>query len=175
MRGAPPAMTTAAPESGGRVQRIVKRLLTVDGSPARIGAACALGVFFSFSPFFGFQTLLAMAGAFAFRLNKLVVFLGLNANLPWIMGPWYAATTAAAAFALGVSLPPEWSEMRLAFEQRALPQLHVWTGTLRALLWPFVIGASVGAAAVAGLAYAAVVTILRARLAAGPAQVRHES
>lgn len=156
-------MTTASPEGGGRVRRVVNRLLALDESPARIAAACALGVFFSFSPFFGFQTLLAMTSAFALRLNKLAVFLGLNANLPWIMGPWYAATTAAAALVLGVGLPPEWTEVRLAFDQRALPPLHVWTGALRALLWPFVVGASVGAAAVAGMTYAAVVAILRAR------------
>ena len=47
-----------------------------------------------------------MGLAFLANLNRLAVFVGLNANLPWIIVPWYAGTTMVAAAALGVGLPP---------------------------------------------------------------------
>jgi uncharacterized protein (DUF2062 family) len=141
----------------------IDRLLALNQSPERTALACALGVFFSFSPFLGLQTLSAMAIAFALRLNKLVVFIGLNANVPWIMGPWYAGTTVAAAMLLGVQLPPEWNDVRMALADWRLPALAQWTAAGKALLWPWLVGPTLGAAAVAAAAYAIVMVSIRAR------------
>ena len=45
--------------------------------------------------------------AVVLRLNKLLVLAGLCTNLPWIMVPWYTATTAIAGAVLGVPLPAD--------------------------------------------------------------------
>ena len=49
------------------VRRWLDTLLHVDDTPERTAAAFALGVFFGFSPFLGFHTILGIA--FAFLLN----------------------------------------------------------------------------------------------------------
>ncbi len=72
----------APPVSSGRVRQALEQLLHLHDSPSRTAAAFALGVFFSFSPFFGLQIVVSMAIAFAAGLNRLAVFVGLNANLP---------------------------------------------------------------------------------------------
>ena len=51
-------------------------------SPRRLGVAVGFGVLCGCSPFLGFQTLIAAAGAFLFRLNKLAVLIGLQISIP---------------------------------------------------------------------------------------------
>jgi hypothetical protein len=60
------------------------RLLHLHDTPRRMAAAFALGVFFSFSPLIGLQIVLSLTLAFLLKLNRVAVFLGLNANLPWL-------------------------------------------------------------------------------------------
>lgn len=58
------------------------RLLAEDARPVRLGAAVAVGVLFGCTPFYGFQTLLALAVAWPLRLNKVAVVLGTQVSLP---------------------------------------------------------------------------------------------
>jgi len=88
------------------VRRWLESLLHIHDSPRRTAAAFAVGVFFSFSPALGLHTVLALAVAFLFNLNRVAVILGVCANLPWFIAPYYTLTTMAAARALGVQLPP---------------------------------------------------------------------
>ena len=60
--------------------RWLQSLLHLHDTPRRTAAAFALGVFFSFSPFIGLQIILSFTMAFLLRLNRLAVFLGLNAR-----------------------------------------------------------------------------------------------
>ena len=83
------------------IRHRLDRLASSDLDPGRTAAAIALGVFLSFSPFLGLQILLGLGAAFAFRLSRVAVLIGLCANLPWIMLPWYTLTTAMAAAAMG--------------------------------------------------------------------------
>ena len=46
------------------VRRWLDTLLHIDDTPERTAAAFALGVFFGFSPFLGFHTMLAIVFAF---------------------------------------------------------------------------------------------------------------
>lgn len=139
------------PLSGGRVQQTLERLLHLHDSPSRTAAAFALGVFFSFSPFLGLQIVVSMAIAFVAGLNRLAVFVGLNANLPWFIAPWYAGTTAIAALALGVATPAT-----LSADLQGLIDLGWTTGAfwiraqdiLLPLVIPFIVGPTVGAALV---------------------------
>ena len=126
--------------------------MTISAPDASTAAAFALGVFFSFTPFFGLQILLSFGLAFLLRLNRAAVFLGLNANLPWFMAPWYTATTMAAAWALGVELPSDLGARVSQLVWRGPFDAEFWRGgaaLVRPLLAPFLIGPTIGAIGVA--------------------------
>jgi uncharacterized protein (DUF2062 family) len=137
------------------------RLSTTEGSARRTAAALALGVFLSFSPFLGLQIVIGLAAAFALRLSRVAVLLGLCANLPWIMLPWYALTTAGAATVIGT--PPDVNISERLGALLSVPVYHptFWGETsklITAFFWPFVFGPTLGAG---GMAIAAYVTSLR--------------
>jgi uncharacterized protein (DUF2062 family) len=58
-------------------------------SPGRLGAAVGVGVFVAFSPFHGFQWIVAIGLSWLFRLNRLAVLVGLQASaapvLPFVI------------------------------------------------------------------------------------------
>jgi uncharacterized protein (DUF2062 family) len=142
------------------------RLLHLHDTPRRTAAAFALGVFFSFSPFLGLQIILAMTLAFVLGLNRLAVFVGLNANLPWIIAPWYAGTTLAAAAAMGMTLPADFRRELSALFSLGVFSRDFWlqaSGLLTPFLMPFLIGPTIGAAAVGLAAYPAAHMMLRRR------------
>lgn len=154
----------AQPVECSRVRVAVSRLLHLHDTPRRTAAAFGLGVFFSFSPFLGLQIVMAMALAFLLDLNRLAVFIGLNANLPWVIVPWYAGTTIAAASVIGIGLPAEFrrelSELFAAgVFSRAFWQ-HART-LLQPFLVPFLVGPTIGAVILGLAAYAATCAMLR--------------
>ena len=57
-------------------------ILSLDSHPGHIAAGFAVGVFISFTPFFGIHTPMAIAAAFLFRLNKLTCITGAWINTP---------------------------------------------------------------------------------------------
>ncbi|ABQ28276.1 DUF2062 domain-containing protein [Geotalea uraniireducens] len=57
-------------------------ILSLDSHPGHISAGFAVGVFISFTPFFGLHTPLAIAAAFILRLNKLTCITGAWINTP---------------------------------------------------------------------------------------------
>lgn len=135
----------------------MESLLRVGDSPRRTAFAYAVGVFIGFSPVLGLHTLVALAVAFLFGLNRVAVVLGVYTNLPWFIGPYYALTTAAAAKAFGVRLPSSFArQLADAFGRPPLAAAF-WAdlGALVApLAWPFVLGSLAGATALGVLAYA---------------------
>lgn len=62
-------------------------ILSLDSHPGHIAAGFAVGVFISFTPFFGLHTPLAIAAAFIFRLNKLTCITGAWINTPITVVP----------------------------------------------------------------------------------------
>lgn len=145
---------------------LLERLLHLHDTPQRTAAAFALGVFFSFSPFIGLQILASFTLAFLFRLNRLAVFVGLNANLPWILVPWYAGTTIAAAYALGVTMPAGFRAAFGALFERSIVSRDFWAhawALLEPLLLPYLLGPTVGAALVGIVAYFVTHAVLRRR------------
>lgn len=147
----------------------IDRLLHLHDTPRRTAAAFALGVFFSFTPFIGLQILVSFGIAFLFGLNRLAVFVGLNANLPWIIVPWYAGTTIAAAHAMGIAIPDDVSSQVGALFGYGLFTRDFWThamGIVRPFLVPLIVGPTVGAIPIASLAYVIAHRILRRRAAA---------
>jgi uncharacterized protein (DUF2062 family) len=77
-------------------------LLSLDDSPWRTALALAIGVFLSFTPFWGFQTLLALLLATVFRLNRAVTVTG-----TWLNLPWFAPFIYAGAVKLGALMLPD--------------------------------------------------------------------
>lgn len=163
-----PAPPRVDARTGSRPLSWLNALLQLHDTPTRTAAAFALGVFFSFSPFLGLQILLSMAVAFLARLNRLAVFIGLNANLPWLMVPWYVGTTTVAARLLGgeatvdasqavdQAFAVSWSPTTIASQLRTL---------VTPVLVPFLVGSTTGAMLLGGVAFvgARLVLIRRAR------------
>ena len=140
----------------GLIRRWLDTLLHVADTPERTAAAFAMGVFFGFSPFLGFHTLLAVIVAFCFNLNRVAALLGVYSNLPWIIAPYYAIVTMLGARILGRT-PPAGFKAQLA----ALFELSVFHGEfwhqlitiLEPLLWPYAVGSLIGAIVMAAIAY----------------------
>ena len=78
-----------------------KKILSLDAHPGHIAAGFAVGVFISFTPFFGFHTPLAIAIAFIFRLNKLTCITGAWVNTPLTVVPVLAASHKLGGVILG--------------------------------------------------------------------------
>jgi uncharacterized protein (DUF2062 family) len=130
------------------------------GTPRQTAAAFALGVFLSFSPVLGFQVLIGFGLAFTLRLSRAVMFAGLCTNLPWLMLPWYALTTAAGAMV--VDGGPVLADIRPALArlfELPLTGPAFWTQALDILapfLWSFVFGSVAGALLLGVIAFVVV-------------------
>lgn len=64
-----------------------RNILSLDSHPRHISLGFAVGVFISFTPFFGVHTPMAIAAAFLFRLNKLTCITGAWINTPLTIIP----------------------------------------------------------------------------------------
>ena len=133
-----------------------EKLLHTHDTPERTGAAFAMGVFIGFSPFFGLHAIMGIVLAFALGLNRVAALVGVYANLPWFVGTYYTLATVLGSYLLGVALPPEFGRQLGALFALSFMESAFWSGLgtlLRPLLWPFVLGSTVGAAVLAGVAY----------------------
>lgn len=93
-------------------------MLSLDAHPGHIAIGFAVGVFISFTPFFGLHTLLAIALAFLFRLNKLTCLTGSCVNTPLTVVPVLAASYRLGEIVLGNKPLPfhvtklDWSSLK---------------------------------------------------------------
>jgi hypothetical protein len=84
-------------------RRLISRfhgVLGLEGPPWRIALALAVGVFISCTPTFGIQTLLAVAVAAIFRLNRAATVMGVWVNLPWLSPFVYAGALKVGSLIL---------------------------------------------------------------------------
>ena len=151
-------------EPSPRVRRWLDQLLHTHDTPQRTAAAYALGVFFGFSPLLGFHTMLGLLFAFALNLNRVSVLLGVYSNLPWILPAYYTLATVAGAKILGVRTRP-----RLLHELSEAVAAFSWTDTrallhaLTPLAWAYVLGSTLGAVILAGIAYRVALSVFVAK------------
>src|SRR6186997_2295945 len=132
----------------------LQSLLHLKDPPRRTAIAFGTGVFIAFSPFLGLHTLIAIAVAFAFRLNRVAVLAGAWINF-WALVPCYMFGTFIGTRLLSVRsrrLDPNFWERADSFVSSSMSSLVVgdWHEALRSLrllfksfgplLWPFVTG-----------------------------------
>lgn len=147
------------------LERWLESLLHIHDTPERTAAAFGVGVAIGFSPFVGLHMLIGLVLAFVFNLNRVAVFAGLWINLPWFMGPYYAATTAFGCWITGTPMPP----LFLA-QLQGIWALSAWRDRvaafghlLRPLLLPYTLGSLIGAVPIGLLAYRGTLAFIRAR------------
>ena len=142
-------------ELGGMSGRL-SRLAFSSDSPRRTAAAFAVGVFLSFSPFFGLQIAIGLGTALLLRLNRIAVMIGLCTNLPWVMVPWYALTTAVGAVILGIPLAGDVTPRIRQLLDLPIYRAVFWQQAVD-LVWPFlgsfILGSTAGALLVGAIAY----------------------
>src|SRR5215831_6603810 len=139
------------------IRRWLDALLHIDDTPERTAAAFALGVFFGFSPFLGFHTLLGIVFAFLLNLNRVAVLLGVYSNLPWLLAPYYAFTTMVIGARVTQRRIPRGFEAQLrSLFESSLFHTEFWHRLgilLKPLLWPYTVGSLIGAVVLAAIAY----------------------
>ena len=81
-----------------RLRERATAVLQLDEEPSHLAASMAAGVFIGVTPFYGLHTVLALAAAYVFRLNKAATITG-----AWLNLPWFAPVVYAGALRLGVS------------------------------------------------------------------------
>jgi uncharacterized protein len=148
------------------VRRWLDTLLHIEDTPERTAAAFALGVFFGFSPFLGLHTLLAIVFAFFLNLNRVAILLGVYSNLPWVIAPYYASVTLAAARITGNRPPPGFKSQVGALFDLSLLDGEFWhrlITILKPLLLPYAIGSLLGALILAGIAYPLALSFVTSR------------
>jgi len=84
----------------------VRFILHTDDTPRRAALAFAVGVFIAWTPAFGFHTLLALAIAFLFGLNRVAVLAGTFVNNPWTFVPIYTVSAWLGSLMTGAEVSP---------------------------------------------------------------------
>jgi uncharacterized protein (DUF2062 family) len=82
-------------------EKCIKHILTLDSHPGHIAAGFAVGVFISFTPFFGLHMTIAIVAAFLFRLNKLTCITGSWVNTPLTVPPFLVLSYKLGRVLLG--------------------------------------------------------------------------
>jgi uncharacterized protein len=140
----------------GLIRRWLDVLLHIEDSPERTAAAFALGVFFGFSPFLGFHTLLGILAAFLLNMNRVAVLMGVYSNLPWFLAPYYAIATMVGSELTGKRPPPDFRlQLGRLFELSLFHEdfWHRLLVVMKPLLWPYTVGSMLCAMVLAAAAY----------------------
>jgi uncharacterized protein (DUF2062 family) len=91
-----------------RVRNLWRRALSENATPDRFACAVALGAFISAGPFWGLRAPLAMAGAWATRLNRLTAVLASHVLFVPVVLPVWGLEVRLGARLLG-RVPPSWN------------------------------------------------------------------
>ena len=109
---------------------LIKKLLHIRDTPERTALAFSIGVFLGFSPFLVLHTLVGLAIAFLFRLNRVAILLGIWSNTPWWIVPYYVMATWVGMWVTGFWI--DWATLREVF------QLGLDKGFMGAGFWSYV-------------------------------------
>lgn len=133
-----------------RLHEIIK----LDDPPQKLALAFAVGVFIAFSPWLGLHIISAIAIAWMFRLNKVVILTGSFVNNPWTIVPMYAfCLWFGVRITGGMSEVPDIAWSTLGFRDLF--------SVLLPFLWPFVAGTIVIGAVAAVLSYGIILWLIK--------------
>lgn len=148
-------------ESSSGWRRRLNQLLHTHDTPQRTAVAFAVGVFFGFSPMLGLHTILGLAVAFAFNLNRVAVLLGVYSNLPWLLPAYYSLATVLGAMLLGVEVPPNLlRDFQQSLADRSWADFRQLGSTLTPLAWAYVLGSTIGALILAAIGHRAALLMI---------------
>src|SRR5687767_14299767 len=151
-------------EGTSRWRSLLTQLLHTHDTPRRTAAAFAVGVFFGFSPFLGFHTILGLVFAFVLNYNRVAVLLGVYSNLPWILPAYYTLATIGGAALLGADVPPDLiAQLREVLSNPGFGELRSLARGLAPLFWSFALGSTIGSVLLAILAYQVSLRMIVAR------------
>jgi uncharacterized protein (DUF2062 family) len=146
-----------------RLTARLREVLHLDDPAPRLALALAVGVFVGCTPFWGVQTVLSLAVALIFRLNRVATVAGTWFNLPWI-----APLVYGAALKIGTLIVPDPTGFRGAWLAYLLrdPGRVGWHD-VRVLLAevsaPLLIGTTVVGLAAAAVTYVVALRLITAR------------
>jgi uncharacterized protein len=153
------------------LSRRFRALLHLDDPPWRIALALAVGVFISCTPFYFFQTLLALLVATIFRLNKAATIAGTWLNLPWLQPLVYAAALKVGTLLVPTDEPhPGQAISAFLAEPRSFSRGELMR-LAESLSVAFLVGTTLIGVAAAALTYAVAVRVITARRARGRERV----
>ncbi len=138
-------------KSSRRLRYIYLRFLRMRGTPAEIARGFSVGVFAGMYPFFGFQTILAVAVAALLKGTKLAAAAGTWISNPLTYIPIYAFNFQVGRFLLR-------SNVTFTFTSQSLHQI-LQTGA--DLAWVMLVGSTAVGGFVAAIAYIATMPIVR--------------
>jgi uncharacterized protein (DUF2062 family) len=96
------------------MKNLVRRLLHIEDAPERTALAYSIGIFLGFSPLLGLHTLLGLAIAFLFGLNRVAILLGVWTNTPWWIVPFYMMATWVGTRVTGFRI--DWATLKEIFQ-----------------------------------------------------------
>jgi uncharacterized protein (DUF2062 family) len=151
--------------SFGAVREQLRETVRFDDPTWRLALAIALGVFISFTPFYGLQTLLAIGFAVIFRLNRAATVAG-----AWLNLPWFAPLVYAGALKVGTIIVPDPDGTRGAWLAYLLehPRSVSWQdipALLDEISLPFVVGTTMLGVVAAAATYVIAFTLIARRRA----------
>jgi len=133
------------------LRKAISSLLKVPDTPERTAFGFAIGVLIGFSPFLGLHTVMGVAVAFLFRLNKIAVMLGVWSNVPWLVIPFYSFATWVGVKVIG--LPEGIHLPSIEFSDLFRTEFWIWLGSQWQLLLPAFIGSLLLSVILAAIAY----------------------
>jgi uncharacterized protein (DUF2062 family) len=138
-------------------------VLRLDDPPWRVALALAIGVFISCTPFYGLQTVLSLAVATIFRLNRAVTVTGTWLNLPWFAPILYGFALRIGAFVLPDLHGADIGEMAELLQMASTLSVSDMLDLLGSLSLALLIGTAAVGTVAGAVTYVAAILLLRRR------------
>jgi len=138
-------------------------VLRLDEPPWRVALALAIGVFISCTPFYGLQTVLSLAVATIFRLNRAVTVTGTWLNLPWFAPILYGFALRIGAFVLPDLHGADLGEMTELLQMASTLSISDMLDLLGSLSLALLIGTAAVGTVAGAVTYVAAILLLRRR------------
>jgi len=140
--------------SGGKLplwKRVSVRLVSMDGTPEKVAAGVAIGVFLGIAPTFGLGAILAAALAALFRANLAAAVLGSVIGVPFVAPFIWLASSWLGGLLLGMKWEILYAQVKAG---------EIWSAGER-FVWAFALGNVILTVIGTALAYFVVRAVVR--------------